>query len=319
MSSYGGVLFKDRAKQIFEYGKEEKVTVLAFQSEDDIQFPSINPNIHDRAQPGGEWTVGIPFTRPTLMASTMRSLYNTLGSYGVQSKKILIQHDNIFYHSIANEIKTGMLDYNDAMAAHFADSGKIMICAHGYPEDTDHAYLDTPSGKYAISYQDLAQFIAQHVDIKREEPLTVDLSICYAARSIDHKKVHIGKNITQKDISSSFSHKFTSELARLLPNTPLKIKASATAVTYDYSSGLRLTELESYLQDKKGWTKQHRGEDFFSPETLSFIHQSIPESGLYVCVTEKDHDENQTHHTFNMNGLYDDKTCDESNQLSVYL
>lgn len=301
MSGYGLTLFSDRAKSAFEYGKNEKVTVLTFQSDTDTQFPTINPKIHDRAQPGSTWWKGIPLTTPTLMAKTMRSLYSTLGAFGANSTKVLVQDKNIFYHSIAETIQKGELDYSELIASDLAQSQKVMICAHGYPHDTDNAYLETASGKkYPISYQDLAKFVAQHIDINREEPLIIDLSMCYAARSANQKKVHTLDNISKEDIDSSFSHKFTKELAKLLPNTPLQVKASATAVTYDYSSGLRMTELEESLQDKQGWSKKHRGEDYFAPETLSFSHYADPEKGLYTKVTETDNDEKQTTYEFIM-------------------
>ena len=307
MLGYGPTLFSDRTKSTFEYGKTEKVTVLTFASDTDTQFPSINPKILDQAQPGSEWTNGIPLTRPTLMAKTMRSLYSTLGAIGTNSTKELVYDKNIFYHSIAETIQKGELYYSELIASDLARSQKVMICAHGYPNDTDNAYLYTSSEKrYSISYQNLAKLLALHIDIKREQPLMVDLSICYAARSADQKTIHTFENISREDIHSSFSHKFTEELAKLLPNTQLHVKASATAVTYDYSSGLRMTELEEYCQDGKGWVKLHRDEDYFVPETLSFSHYADPEKGLYTYVIETDNDENKAIREFIMKEEVDD-------------
>ncbi|HAT8809267.1 TPA: hypothetical protein KKX35_003211 [Legionella pneumophila] len=295
MPDYGLTLFSDRAKSAFEYGNNEKVTVLAFQTDINIQFPTINPKIHDRAQPGSTWSEELQLTNPTLMAKTMRSLYSTIGAFGANSTKALVHDKNIFYHSIAETIQKRKLDCSEQIKSDLAQSQKVMICAHGYPDDTDNAYLVTASGdKFSISYEDLAKLLAGHISILRKEPLIIDLSMCYAARSANQKKVHTLNNISKEDIDSSFSHKFTKKLSELLPNTPLQIKASATAVTYDYSSGLRMTELEEYFQDTKGWSSQHRGEDYFAPETLSFSHYADPEKGLYTKVTETDNDEQQT-------------------------
>ncbi|KTD82972.1 hypothetical protein [Legionella waltersii] len=297
---YGFTLFSDQAKSIFEYNSNDKVTVLTFQSDKDTQFPSINPKLHDCAQPGSEWSHKIQVTRPTLMAKTIRSLYSTIGPVGANSTKTLVQDKNIFYHSIAEIIQKGTLDYSEVIADELAQSQKLMICAHGYSTDTNNAYLETDSKKYPISYQNLAKYIAKHVDGSREEPLTIDLSMCYAARGENYKKPHTLKSLSKEDIESSFSHKLTQELSKLLPNTPIRIKASATAVCFDYSSGLRMTELEEYFQNPKGWTKKHCHEDYFAPETLSFFHYADPSRGLYTKVTETDSDENQTTYEFSL-------------------
>ncbi|WP_298626277.1 hypothetical protein, partial [uncultured Legionella sp.] len=77
MPPYGSSIFSSRSKTTFEYGSMDKVTVLTFQSDTDLEFPVINPKIHDRAQPGSQWNDSIKITHPSLIAATMRSLYNT--------------------------------------------------------------------------------------------------------------------------------------------------------------------------------------------------------------------------------------------------
>ncbi|NBD14529.1 hypothetical protein [Corallococcus silvisoli] len=128
---------------------------------------------------------------------------------------------------------------------------QIMICLHGYAHDAVNGYARKGEGQHKqehqIHYRSLAYFIFNLIRARSKE-VRILLSMCYAARSENYSTNHeFLKEITTKDVQSSFAYRFGSELARKLPKLSLRLTARTGALAFDYETGKSLVQKEDAI------------------------------------------------------------------------
>lgn len=126
------------------------------------------------------------------------------------------------------------------------DGTTLMICCHGFENDTDFGYCVSGGGKQGVKYDHLAALIAALTQ-ERKGGISIILSICYAARTESYRRDHSSLTpFAPILLKTSFAYKFGKSLFEQV-RLPLRITARTGALAFDYLTGASLVLTEETI------------------------------------------------------------------------
>ncbi|CAM4379925.1 MAG: hypothetical protein LEGION0398_MBIBDBAK_01070 [Legionellaceae bacterium] len=175
-----------------------------------------------------------------------------------------IHYYNVFDKAIAFKEKIPFENEQNVSDINFFNYEKIMIAAHGDIDCTDYCHKSvfgevdlTKEERELLTAEELAIFL---VELDKNNyfdncnKISVELVICYAARSNEFKKNH--NEIDMNSLNDSFAYKFTNKLKSSLRVPEIKVIAYLGAMSYNPATGFAVCQTEDNIKSFLSLTQE---------------------------------------------------------------